>query len=76
MLRSPSLFHHPYRVANPSSAWAMDGVILKGLNDKLYEKRKAAALEVEKCAHRPATGHKRGANELMGRCVTGLYGMR
>jgi hypothetical protein len=26
----------------------MDGGVLKGLNDKLYEKRKASALEVEK----------------------------
>ena len=28
--------------------------IVRGLNDKVYDKRKAAALDVERCVHIPA----------------------
>jgi len=36
----------------------MDGGVLKGLNDKLYEKRKASALEVEKYYRKISTGSR------------------
>lgn len=40
--------HSTSRTACQAGARRMDASILKGLNDKLYDKRKASALEVEK----------------------------
>lgn len=35
---------------NGTEACSADPAIVRGLNDKFYEKRKAAALDLEKCA--------------------------